>query len=69
MKIKRILESAILVSVLSIGAFGQTAVSGRITGIAVDPSDSSQSGGNTIYVSTTGGGVWTVITTMTLFVI
>jgi len=32
-----------------------TGVSGRITGIAVDPSDPS---GNTIYVGTANGGVW-----------
>jgi archaellum component FlaF (FlaF/FlaG flagellin family) len=30
-------------------------ISGRITSIAVDPSDSS---GNTVYVGSTGGGVW-----------
>ncbi len=30
-------------------------VTGRITSIAVDPSDTS---GNTVYVGTTGGGVW-----------
>ena len=30
-------------------------VTGRVTSIAVDPSDSS---GNTVYVGTTGGGVW-----------
>ena len=31
------------------------AVSGRVTSIAVDPSDAS---GNTVYVGATGGGVW-----------
>ena len=31
------------------------ATSGRITGIAVDPSDPS---GNTVYVSGANGGVW-----------
>lgn len=30
-------------------------VSGRVTSLAVDPSDTS---GNTVYVGTTGGGVW-----------
>lgn len=35
------------------GTFGT--VSGRVTSIAVDPSDPS---GNTVYVGTTGGGVW-----------
>ena len=34
-------------------AYGK--VTGRITGIAVDPADST---GNTVYVGTTGGGVW-----------
>ena len=34
-------------------AFG--AVTGRVSSIAVDPSDPS---GNTVYVGTTGGGVW-----------
>ncbi len=31
------------------------AISGRVTSIAIDPSDPS---GNTVYVGTTGGGVW-----------
>jgi hypothetical protein len=35
------------------GAYG--AVTGRVTSIAADPSDST---GNTVYVGTTGGGVW-----------
>ncbi|HEY0306534.1 MAG TPA: hypothetical protein VGB94_00085, partial [Acidobacteriaceae bacterium] len=30
-------------------------VTGRITGIAIDPADAT---GNTVYVATTGGGVW-----------
>lgn len=30
-------------------------ISGRVTSIAVDPSDAS---GNTVYVGSTGGGVW-----------
>jgi len=30
-------------------------VTGRVTGIAVDPADAT---GNTVYVATTGGGVW-----------
>jgi hypothetical protein len=40
MKFKQIIAAVILASVLSIGAFGQT-VTGRVTGIAVDPSDPS----------------------------
>ena len=40
MKFRQLVSVAILVSVLSIGAFGQS-VSGRVTGIAVDPSDPS----------------------------
>jgi len=32
-----------------------TAVTGRITGIAVDPSDPS---GNTMYVGSANGGIW-----------
>jgi hypothetical protein len=40
MKIKQIFAAVILASVLSIGEFGQS-VSGRVTGIAVDPSDPS----------------------------
>ena len=34
-------------------AYGK--VTGRITAIAVDPADAT---GNTVYVGTTGGGVW-----------
>jgi len=34
-------------------AFGD--ITGRITGIAIDPSDAT---GNTVYIATTGGGVW-----------
>ena len=30
-------------------------VSGRVTAVAIDPADST---GNTVYVGTTGGGVW-----------
>jgi hypothetical protein len=37
------------------GSVRQEATMGRITGIAVDPSDPS---GNTIYVGTANGGVW-----------
>ena len=40
MKFKQIIATVILASVLSVGAFGQS-VSGRVTGIAVDPSDPS----------------------------
>jgi len=42
MKIKQILSSLLLTAILSIGVFGGT-VSGRVTGIAVDPSDPSGS--------------------------
>ena len=42
--------------VLSGETAGSTNVSGRITGIAPDPSDA-----NTIYVATAGGGVWKTI--------
>ena len=38
---------------ISTPAYGN--VSGRVTSIAIDPADST---GNTIYVGTTGGGVW-----------
>ena len=38
---------------VSTPAYGS--VSGRVTSIAIDPADST---GNTIYVGTTGGGVW-----------
>jgi len=34
-------------------AFGS--ITGRVTGIAIDPSDAT---GNTVYIATTGGGVW-----------
>jgi hypothetical protein len=34
-------------------AFGD--ITGRITGIAIDPADAT---GNTVYIATTGGGVW-----------
>ena len=54
MKVKRILSSLLLMGILSIGIFGGT-ISGRVTGIAVDPSDPS---GNTYYVGTANGGVW-----------
>ena len=42
---------------LSTGTFGQSGGtgSGRVTGIAVDPSDPS---GNTYYVGSANGGVW-----------
>ncbi len=40
-------------SAIQTSAYG--AVSGRVTSIAVDPSDTS---GNIVYVGTTGGGVW-----------
>jgi hypothetical protein len=40
-------------SAVQTSAFGL--ISGRITSIAVDPSDTS---GNTVYAGTTGGGVW-----------
>src|SRR5271165_425823 len=38
---------------ITTSAYG--ALTGRISGIAVDPSDAT---GNTVYVGTTGGGVW-----------
>ncbi len=38
---------------VSTAAYGL--VTGRVTAVAIDPSDSS---GNTVYVGTTGGGVW-----------
>jgi len=40
-------------SAVQTSAFGL--ISGRVTSLAVDPSDAS---GNTVYVGTTGGGVW-----------
>ena len=54
MKIKQLLSSIVLTGILSIGIFGGT-VTGRVTSIAVDPSDPS---GNTYYVGTANGGVW-----------
>ena len=54
MKVRQLLGSILLTGILSIGIFGGT-VSGRVTGIAVDPSDPS---GNTYYVGTANGGVW-----------
>lgn len=42
MKFKQILSGVLLACILSIGIFGGT-VSGRVTGIAVDPSDPSGS--------------------------
>ncbi len=38
---------------IATAAYGK--VTGRVTGIAIDPADAS---GNTIYIGTTGGGVW-----------
>ena len=40
---------------LQIGSLAFGNVTGRITAVAIDPSDPS---GNTVYVGTTGGGVW-----------
>ncbi len=54
MNIKQFLSGILLTGILSLGVFGST-VSGRITSVAVDPSDPS---GNTIYVGTANGGVW-----------
>jgi hypothetical protein len=62
MKIRHLISILVLVGVLSVGAFSQP-TTGRITGVAVDPSDPS---GNTVYVSTAGGGVWNIVTTMIL---
>jgi hypothetical protein len=42
MKVKQIFGSLLLSGILSVGIFGGT-VSGRVTGIAVDPSDPSGS--------------------------
>ncbi len=39
----------------SLGSLQYGAVSGRVTSVAVDPADAT---GNTVYVGTTGGGVW-----------
>lgn len=40
---------------LQIGSLAYGNVTGRITAIAIDPADST---GNTVYVGSTGGGVW-----------
>lgn len=40
---------------LQVSTPGWNLVTGRVSSIAVDPSDSS---GNTVYVGTTGGGIW-----------
>ena len=48
----------VFAAAFSTGTFGQSgtgAGSGRVAGIAVDPSDPS---GNTYYVGTANGGVW-----------
>jgi len=39
----------------SVASIAYGAVSGRVTAVAVDPNDAT---GNTVYVGTTGGGVW-----------
>ena len=54
MNIRQVLSSIFLTGILSIGIFGST-VTGRVTSVAVDPSDPS---GNTYYVGTANGGVW-----------
>src|SRR5262245_5036982 len=59
MNLKKLLISTVLmIRVVSFQAFGQDApkaVSGRVTSVAVDPSDPS---GNTYYVGSANGGVW-----------
>jgi len=40
---------------LQVGSVAYGKVTGRVTSIAVDPADTT---GNTVYVGTTGGGVW-----------
>ena len=40
---------------LQIGSLAYGAVTGRITAIAIDPADAT---GNTVYIGSTGGGVW-----------
>jgi hypothetical protein len=52
---RRLMSAGGMLVLMGDGSVRQEATSGRITGIAVDPSDPS---GNTIYVSTVGGGVW-----------
>ena len=47
------MSTTILVSEVPTGS--STGVSGRITGVAVDPSDPS---GNTYYVGSANGGIW-----------
>ena len=54
MKVRKFFGGAFLTGALSIGIFGQS-VTGRVTSVAVDPSDPS---GNTYYVGTANGGVW-----------
>ena len=54
MKVRQLLSSVLLTGILSIGIFGST-VTGRVTSVAVDPSDPS---GNTYYVGSANGGVW-----------
>ena len=40
---------------LQIGTLAYGSVTGRVTAIAIDPADTT---GNTVYIGTTGGGVW-----------
>ena len=54
MNIRQLVSSVFLTWILSIGIFGST-VTGRVTSVAVDPSDPS---GNTYYVGSANGGVW-----------
>jgi len=54
MKIRNFILAALMTVSVSASVFAGT-VSGRITSVAVDPSDPS---GNTYYVGTANGGVW-----------
>ncbi len=54
MNIRQLVSSVFLTGILSISIFGTT-VTGRVTSVAVDPSDPS---GNTYYVGSANGGVW-----------
>jgi hypothetical protein len=52
---RRMMSAGGMLIAMGDGSVRQEATTGRITGIAVDPSDPS---GNTIYVGTANGGVW-----------
>ena len=67
MKIRHLMGIIALMCVLSMSAFGQT-ISGRITGIAVDPTDPAppRTGGIT-YIITSESSFWDIATSVFFF--